>query len=125
MYPAGFLYLYTALRWLTGGAILPAQLLFAALYLANQALVLALYIQAQVRASNGGPAGTSACTTAACGLQLPQQAALCPQPGTTSVAACVGRSPPGALQQATARITGPVAVHGDAMEQRSSATMTG
>ena len=48
VYPAGFLYLYTALRWLTGGAILPAQLLFAVLYLANQALVLALYIQAQV-----------------------------------------------------------------------------
>ncbi len=48
MYPAGFLYLYTALRWLTGAAILPAQLLFALFYLVNQALVLALYIQAQV-----------------------------------------------------------------------------
>ena len=49
VYPAGFLYLYTALRWLTGAAVLPAQLLFALFYLANQALVLALYIQAQVR----------------------------------------------------------------------------
>lgn len=51
VYPAGFLYLYTALRWLTGGgSILPAQILFAVLYLLNQAVVLGLYVTAQVRA---------------------------------------------------------------------------
>lgn len=37
VYPAGFLYIYTGLYWLTGyGRILPAQLAFLAIYLATQ-----------------------------------------------------------------------------------------
>ena len=38
VYPAGFLYVYTALHWLSkGGHILPAQIIFAVLYLLTQA----------------------------------------------------------------------------------------
>lgn len=47
VYPAGFVYLFSWLRWVTGGAVLPAQFIFAALYVAVQALVMALYIQAR------------------------------------------------------------------------------
>lgn len=48
VYPAGFLYLFDALRRVTGGAVPAAQLCFAAFYLATQAGVMALYIHAQV-----------------------------------------------------------------------------
>ena len=48
VYPAGFLYIYTALSWLTqGGQIAIGQIIFTALYLINQALVMSLYIQSQ------------------------------------------------------------------------------
>lgn len=37
MYPAGFLYFYSALYWLTGGGrIVPAQIAFIVLYLSTQ-----------------------------------------------------------------------------------------
>ena len=87
MYPAGFLYLYTALRWLTGGAILPAQLLFAVLYLANQALVLALYIQAQVRRRGPTHCRRSAHAPFSAGFVVRNRPAYCQYPGSTSSAA--------------------------------------
>ena len=46
VYPAGFLYLYGALKWLAGGDgsdIHSAQVAFAILYVANAAIVLLLY----------------------------------------------------------------------------------
>lgn len=46
VYPAGFLYLYTALYHLTtGGSIMLAQTIFAIIYLANQAVVMRLYVE--------------------------------------------------------------------------------
>lgn len=45
VYPAGFVYLFAGLKRLTGGGIQSAQYIFAALYLATQAAVLALYIR--------------------------------------------------------------------------------
>ena len=46
VYPAGFLYLYTALYHLTaGGSIMLAQTIFAVIYLANQAVVMRLYVE--------------------------------------------------------------------------------
>jgi alpha-1,3-mannosyltransferase len=53
VYPAGFLYVYAALRWLVGDdgrgptAIRNAQWLFLALYLVVQALVLRIYAAAK------------------------------------------------------------------------------
>ena len=39
VYPAGFLYVYSGLYWLSGlGQILPAQIMFALIYLATQVL---------------------------------------------------------------------------------------
>jgi alpha-1,3-mannosyltransferase len=46
VYPAGFVYLFAGLRRLTGGAVRPAQAVFAGLYLATQAAVGALYVAA-------------------------------------------------------------------------------
>ena len=46
VYPAGFVYLFAGLRRLTGGAVRPAQAVFAGLYLATQASVGALYVAA-------------------------------------------------------------------------------
>jgi alpha-1,3-mannosyltransferase len=43
VYPAGFVYLFAWLRRLTGGSVVAAQYIFAALYLATQAVVMALY----------------------------------------------------------------------------------
>jgi len=48
VYPAGFLYLFSGLRAVTGGDVPSAQAAFAALYLATQAVVLALYVCAKV-----------------------------------------------------------------------------
>lgn len=48
VYPAGFLYVYAALRSLTNGAVLPAQIVFIGIYMLNQAVVLGLYAKAQV-----------------------------------------------------------------------------
>ncbi len=48
MYPAGHVWIYRALHWATGGGSIPiAQRLFIIIYLATQALVMRLYIQAQ------------------------------------------------------------------------------
>ena len=48
LYPAGFLYLFAVLRWITktGTNIQMAQYIFLAMYLALQALVLAIYTRA-------------------------------------------------------------------------------
>ena len=49
VYPAGFLYVYTVLAWLTkGGQIALGQIIFTMLYLINQCLVMSLYIHSQV-----------------------------------------------------------------------------
>ena len=54
VYPAGFLYVYRALRWFTGAggrgpaAIRTAQWCFAALYLGMEATVLAIYGKARL-----------------------------------------------------------------------------
>ena len=50
VYPAGFVYTFSFLRWVTGGGnIRAAQYVFAVLYIATQAVVLWLYIKAKVR----------------------------------------------------------------------------
>lgn len=49
VYPAGHVWIYRALHWATGGGSIPhAQRLFIIIYLVTQALVLRLYIDAQV-----------------------------------------------------------------------------
>jgi hypothetical protein len=48
VYPAGFVYVYAALRHVTGGAVAAAQPLFAVLYVATLAVVLCIYIAAAV-----------------------------------------------------------------------------
>ncbi len=48
MYPAGFVYFYAMLRSATGGAVAAAQPVFAALYVATLAVVLAVYVAAGV-----------------------------------------------------------------------------
>lgn len=54
VYPAGFVWLFDALRRLTndGSNIAAAQLWFAAMYVASQAVVFALYICSQVRSTS-------------------------------------------------------------------------
>ncbi|KAK9812595.1 hypothetical protein WJX72_000071 [[Myrmecia] bisecta] len=48
VYPAGFVYIYSALHWLTrGGDIFPGQLVFALVYLATQAVVFYIYIRSR------------------------------------------------------------------------------
>ena len=47
VYPAGFVYLFAALRRATGGAVPAAQPIFALAYLATQAAALALYVRAR------------------------------------------------------------------------------
>lgn len=48
VYPAGFVYLYAALRRLTGGDVASAQIIFILVYVANLAAVLAAYVRARV-----------------------------------------------------------------------------
>ncbi|XP_052200864.1 dol-P-Man:Man(5)GlcNAc(2)-PP-Dol alpha-1,3-mannosyltransferase isoform X2 [Diospyros lotus] len=48
VYPAGFLYIYSAIRFLTGGQVYPAQILFAILYLLNLGIVLFIYVRTDV-----------------------------------------------------------------------------
>eukprot|EP00250_Pteridium_aquilinum_P033344 c5480_g1_i1 orf=143-1462(+) len=48
VYPAGFLYVYTAIQYLTGGSVLQAQIVFGLLYILNMGIVLAIYYQAKV-----------------------------------------------------------------------------
>ena len=47
VYPAGFLYVFSAIRYATGGGqVAIAQIIFGALYVANLAVVLAVYVAA-------------------------------------------------------------------------------
>ncbi|OEL15333.1 Dol-P-Man:Man(5)GlcNAc(2)-PP-Dol alpha-1,3-mannosyltransferase [Dichanthelium oligosanthes] len=48
VYPAGFLYVYSAIKFLTGGQVFPAQILFGVLYSINLSLVLLLYVKTEV-----------------------------------------------------------------------------
>ncbi|KAJ1412630.1 Glycosyltransferase, ALG3 [Sesbania bispinosa] len=48
VYPAGFLYVYSAFLYLTGGQVYPAQILFGLLYIINLALVLFIYVKTDV-----------------------------------------------------------------------------
>ncbi|KAK8949919.1 Dol-P-Man:Man(5)GlcNAc(2)-PP-Dol alpha-1,3-mannosyltransferase [Platanthera guangdongensis] len=48
VYPAGFLYVYSAIKFLTGGLVFPAQILFGILYLANLGIVLMIYVKIDV-----------------------------------------------------------------------------
>ncbi|KAG2595393.1 dol-P-Man:Man(5)GlcNAc(2)-PP-Dol alpha-1,3-mannosyltransferase-like isoform X2 [Panicum virgatum] len=48
VYPAGFLYVYSAIKFLTGGQVFPAQILFGVLYIVNLCLVLLLYVKTEV-----------------------------------------------------------------------------
>ncbi|CAN6988443.1 unnamed protein product [Brassica oleracea var. botrytis] len=49
VYPAGFLYVYSAIQNLTGGQVFPAQILFGLLYIANLAIVLFIHLNTHVR----------------------------------------------------------------------------
>ncbi|XP_075490910.1 dol-P-Man:Man(5)GlcNAc(2)-PP-Dol alpha-1,3-mannosyltransferase-like [Primulina tabacum] len=48
VYPAGFLYIYSAIKFLTGGEVYPAQILFGFLYVVNLGLVLFIYLKTKV-----------------------------------------------------------------------------
>lgn len=48
VYPAGFLYVYSAVKFLTGGRVFPAQILFGVLYIVNLSLTLLLYVKTEV-----------------------------------------------------------------------------
>eukprot|EP00899_Mesostigma_viride_P018134 jgi/Mesvir1/26321/Mv22501-RA.1 len=48
VYPAGFLYIFSALKYITSGLIYPAQLIFCALYVLNAAVVLAIYVRSRL-----------------------------------------------------------------------------
>ncbi|XP_045804680.1 dol-P-Man:Man(5)GlcNAc(2)-PP-Dol alpha-1,3-mannosyltransferase-like [Trifolium pratense] len=48
VYPAGFLYIYSAFLYLTGGQVYPAQILFGVLYIINLAIVLYIYVKTDV-----------------------------------------------------------------------------
>ncbi|KAL6848104.1 hypothetical protein ACP4OV_022232 [Aristida adscensionis] len=48
VYPAGFLYVYSAIKFITGGQVFPAQILFGVLYIVNLSLVLLLYVKTEV-----------------------------------------------------------------------------
>nr|VDC90664.1 unnamed protein product [Brassica oleracea] len=49
VYPAGFLYVYSAIQNLTGGQVFPAQILFGLVYIANLAIVLFIHLNTHVR----------------------------------------------------------------------------
>ncbi|KAK4492587.1 hypothetical protein RD792_003404 [Penstemon davidsonii] len=48
VYPAGFLYIYSAIQYVTGGEVYPAQILFGVLYVVNLGMVLLLYLKTDV-----------------------------------------------------------------------------
>ncbi|KAK1277750.1 Dol-P-Man:Man(5)GlcNAc(2)-PP-Dol alpha-1,3-mannosyltransferase [Acorus gramineus] len=48
VYPAGFLYVYSAVQIITGGEVYPAQILFGVLYLINLGIVLTIYMKTDV-----------------------------------------------------------------------------
>eukprot|EP00586_Coscinodiscus_wailesii_P009165 CAMPEP_0172524156 /NCGR_PEP_ID=MMETSP1066-20121228/294040_1 /TAXON_ID=671091 /ORGANISM="Coscinodiscus wailesii, Strain CCMP2513" /LENGTH=154 /DNA_ID=CAMNT_0013307269 /DNA_START=132 /DNA_END=593 /DNA_ORIENTATION=- len=60
VYPAGFLYLYSVLQYLTGGDgsdVRKGQYLFAILYVVNSAIVLVLYTMIARRLNDGDDSG--------------------------------------------------------------------
>ncbi|KAK3007869.1 hypothetical protein RJ639_014598 [Escallonia herrerae] len=48
VYPAGFLYIYSAVQYVTGGQVYPAQILFGVLYIVNLGVVLFVYVKTDV-----------------------------------------------------------------------------
>ncbi|KAL0437607.1 UNVERIFIED_CONTAM: Dol-P-Man:Man(5)GlcNAc(2)-PP-Dol alpha-1,3-mannosyltransferase [Sesamum radiatum] len=48
VYPAGFLYIYSGIQYITGGEVYPAQILFGFLYVVNLGLVLFIYLKTDV-----------------------------------------------------------------------------
>ncbi|KAE8671303.1 Dol-P-Man:Man(5)GlcNAc(2)-PP-Dol alpha-1,3-mannosyltransferase [Hibiscus syriacus] len=48
VYPAGFLYVYSAIQYVTGGQVFPAQILFGVLYTINLGIVLLIYVKTDV-----------------------------------------------------------------------------
>ncbi|KAG6417835.1 hypothetical protein SASPL_120029 [Salvia splendens] len=48
VYPAGFLYIYSAIQYVTGGEVYPAQILFGILYIVNLGMVLLIYLKTDV-----------------------------------------------------------------------------
>ncbi|KAK2649433.1 hypothetical protein Ddye_016922 [Dipteronia dyeriana] len=48
VYPAGFLYVYSAVQYITGGEVYPAQILFGVLYITNLAIILFIYVKTDV-----------------------------------------------------------------------------
>ncbi|KAL8054839.1 hypothetical protein ABFX02_04G018900 [Erythranthe guttata] len=48
VYPAGFLYIYSAIQYVTGGQVYPAQVLFGLLYMVNLGMVLFIYLKTDV-----------------------------------------------------------------------------
>ncbi|XP_031402451.1 dol-P-Man:Man(5)GlcNAc(2)-PP-Dol alpha-1,3-mannosyltransferase-like isoform X2 [Punica granatum] len=45
VYPAGFLYVYSFLQYVTGGDVYPAQILFGILYIINLGIILFIYVK--------------------------------------------------------------------------------
>ncbi|XVE77639.1 hypothetical protein DITRI_Ditri13aG0078800 [Diplodiscus trichospermus] len=48
VYPAGFLYVYSAIQFITGGQVFAAQILFGILYIINLGIVLLIYVKTNV-----------------------------------------------------------------------------
>ncbi|XP_016470519.1 dol-P-Man:Man(5)GlcNAc(2)-PP-Dol alpha-1,3-mannosyltransferase [Nicotiana tabacum] len=48
VYPAGFLYVYSAIQYVTGGQVFPAQILFGFLYMLDLAIVVFIYLKTDV-----------------------------------------------------------------------------
>ncbi|TMW91756.1 hypothetical protein EJD97_013927 [Solanum chilense] len=48
VYPAGFLYIYSAIQYVTGGQVYPAQILFGFLYVLDLAIVVFIYLKTDV-----------------------------------------------------------------------------
>nr|XP_043610599.1 dol-P-Man:Man(5)GlcNAc(2)-PP-Dol alpha-1,3-mannosyltransferase [Erigeron canadensis] len=48
VYPAGFLYIYSAIQYITGGEVYPAQILFGVLYIVNLGILLFIYVKTDV-----------------------------------------------------------------------------
>uniref|UniRef100_A0A1D1YES7 dolichyl-P-Man:Man5GlcNAc2-PP-dolichol alpha-1,3-mannosyltransferase n=1 Tax=Anthurium amnicola TaxID=1678845 RepID=A0A1D1YES7_9ARAE len=48
VYPAGFLYIYSVLKFVTGGQVYPAQVIFGILYIINIAVVMFVYSKTEM-----------------------------------------------------------------------------
>ncbi|XP_023769346.1 dol-P-Man:Man(5)GlcNAc(2)-PP-Dol alpha-1,3-mannosyltransferase isoform X1 [Lactuca sativa] len=48
VYPAGFLYVYSGIQYVTGGQVYPAQILFGFLYIVNLGIMLFIYVKTDV-----------------------------------------------------------------------------